>query len=157
MNKTGMHGLAEERADSLLAKLRPLVVEMMERYDASHRDVTFDQIEADAAGRGDLLARELMKQVLASQARATTSEERELCAEVAGQTLGCGAVEHVRTTHVSHKRRKLKTMRGEIEYERDYLYFPDLQHGVFPPRPAAGDSGQRDDTARSTDAARTGR
>jgi hypothetical protein len=118
----------EERADELWSSLRPLVVEMIERYDSSQREVKFDQIEADAASRGDLLARELMKLVLAHQERATEDEVRQARAAVA-----VGDPARVRMTRIPAKPRKLKTMRGELEFRREYLYFPDAQQGVFPP------------------------
>ena len=140
-----MQSAVEQRADELLASMRPLVVEMIERYDPSHRDVTFNQIEADAASRGDLLARELMKLALARQARATASEVQEARAAVVAGKSSDAQPAALRMTRIPGKPRQLKTMRGPIEYRREYLYFPDVQHGVFPPRSTAGDSGQRDD------------
>jgi hypothetical protein len=35
---------------------------------------------------------------------------------------------------VRDKPRRLGTARGEIAFAREYLYFPDLKVGVFPPR-----------------------
>ena len=141
---------AEQKADELLASIRPLVVKMLERYDPSHRDVTFNEIESDAASRGDLLARELMKLVLARQGHATDAEVQAAREAVAApQASAQAGPEPVRMTRMSAKPRRLKTMRGEIEYRREYLYFPDVQSGVFPPRPTAGHPGQRDDAPRA--------
>jgi hypothetical protein len=132
---------AEQKADELLASIKPLVVKMIERYDPAHREVTFNEIESDAASRGDLLARELMKLVLARQGNATATEVQAAREAMAAQQAPAGgAAEAAPMTRMPDRRRRLKTMRGEIDYRREYLYFPDAQSGVFPPRPTAGHS-----------------
>lgn len=149
MATTSLGTTAEQQADELLTSIRPLVVEMIERFGPEHRDITFSQIESDAASRGDLLARELMKRVLARQGQATGSEVQAARASVSAAAETKGAAEPTRMTRMPDKPRRLKTIRGEIDYCREYLYFPDAQSGVFPPRRTAGDSGQRDDAARA--------
>lgn len=131
---------AEQKADELLASVRPLIVKMIERYDPAHRDVTFNEIESDAASRGDLLARELMKLVLARQGNATASEVQAAREAMAQQAPAGGAREAAPMTRMPDRGRRVKTMRGEIDYRREYLYFPDAQSGVFPPRPTPGHS-----------------
>lgn len=117
----------EQRADELLSQFKPCVVEMIKRYEASNRAVRFDDIEADAARRGDLLARELMLCMLKQQGRATPGEVERVRAEVAEVCPG------LNMTRIPDKPRTLKTVRGEIEYKREYLHFPQAGKGVFPP------------------------
>jgi hypothetical protein len=119
---------AEQQADVFLSQFKPCVAEMIKRYDAGIREVRFDDIEAYAAGRGDLIARELMLFMLKQQQQATPAE-----VERARASAGTSS-EHVNMTRIYGKPRKLKTMRGEIEYKRDYLYFPDAGKGIFPTR-----------------------
>ena len=119
---------AEQQADVFLSRFRPAIVEMIKRYDASNRAVRFDDIEADAASRGDSVARELMLLMLKQQGRATPAEVEQTRASAGSAT------EHSNMTRIYGKPRKLKTVRGEIEYKRDYLYFPDDGKGIFPPR-----------------------
>ena len=128
MNTTNGELSAERQAETFLRQFKPCVVEMIKRYDAAHRGVRFDDIEADAASRGDLIARELMLLVLKQQGQATPGEIEQVRAS-AGTDLG-----RAHMTRIYGKPRKLKTVRGELEYKRDYLYFPEAGKGIFPPR-----------------------
>jgi hypothetical protein len=119
---------AEQQADVFLSQFKPCIVEMIQRYDASNRAVRFDDIEADAASRGDSVARELMLLMLKRQGKATPTE-----IEQARSSAGPSS-ERSNMTRIYGKPRKLKTVRGAIEYKRDYLYFPDAHKGIFPPR-----------------------
>jgi hypothetical protein len=66
--------------------------------------------------------------MLKQQQQATPGE----VAHVRASAGTCSEQAHM--TRIYDKPRKLKTMRGEIEYKRDYLYFPDAGKGIFPPR-----------------------
>ena len=101
---------------------------MIQHYDAANRHVRFDDIESDAASRGDAIARELMRLMLKQQRQATVAE-----VEQARSSVGTPS-ERSHMTRIYGKPRTLKTVRGEIEYKRDYLYFPDAGNGIFPPR-----------------------
>lgn len=118
---------AEQKADAFLSRFRPAIVEMIKRYDASNRAVRFDDIEADAASRGDSVARELMLLMLKQQGQATPAEIEHARSSARSPS------ERANMTRIYGKPRKLKTVRGEIEYKRDYLYFPDDRKGIFPP------------------------
>jgi hypothetical protein len=126
VNTTNERLSAEQQAEVFLRQFKPCIVEMIKRYDAANRAVRFDDIEADAASRGDCLARELMLWMLRQQGPA-------IPAEVAQARSAAGPSERVSMTRIYGKPRKLKTVRGEIEYQRDYLYFPEAHKGIFPP------------------------
>ena len=120
---------AEQQAEVFLSQFKPCIVEMIKCYDPANRAVRFDDIEADAASRGDSVARELMLWMLRRQGRATPAEIEQARSSAAGPSS-----ERSNMTRIYGKPRKLKTVRGQIEYKRDYLYFPDAGKGIFPPR-----------------------
>jgi hypothetical protein len=41
--------------------------------------------------------------------------------------------EELRVKRIPGKERSVKTARGEVRYAREYVYFPDLKVGIFPP------------------------
>ena len=129
---------AGKRVDALYAKLKPHIVEMIERNDPAVADLDFNQIEANSAAVGDLLAKAAMVEALAAQPRATdaeVAEAREEAVRNADPNLATGKKPgDLRMTRMQDKARGIKTARGEIRYTREYLYFPDLKVGVFPPR-----------------------
>lgn len=127
MNPTNEVLTAEQQADVFLGRFKPAIVEMIKRYDAANRAVRFDDIEADAASRGDSVARELMLLMLKQQGQATPAEIERARTPVESSS------ERSNMTRIYGKPRKLKTVRGEIEYKRDYLYFPHGRKGIFPP------------------------
>ena len=128
---------AVEKAEALCLKMKPLLIEMIERYGSSNREVTFNDIEADAASRGDLLARELVKLTLRQQDESTEQEvkqARQLVVDRRGSdSTKVPTPEELCLTRIPNKERRLKTARGEIDYGREYLYFPELKSGIFPP------------------------
>ena len=132
---------AAERADELLAKLRPQIIEAMEKQGPDRTDLTFDEIEGRAASVGDLLSRLLTKEVLQQQPPATAQEEQAARDSFASEAAQIGKrPEELRLTHIPDKPCELSTMRGPVEHAREYLYFPEVKAGVFPPRQTAENS-----------------
>ena len=135
---------ALRRARDLCRELQPFLAEMIERHDPSVEGLTFDDIEANSAAAGDLLARLMMLRALAGQPRATEAEieaARRAALRRADPGLATGkSPEGLRMKRRRDKPRRLGTIRGEIEFSREYLYFPDLKTGVFPPPEAPRNS-----------------
>jgi hypothetical protein len=129
---------AEERVDALWARMRGKVVEAVEQHSPDRADLKFDEIESNSASIGDLMARMLIEEALKEQAKATTAEieaARQSLAQEAraiGQTPG-----QLRMTRMPARTCEIGTVRGPVPHQREYLYFPELKRGVFPPRPAA--------------------
>lgn len=152
---------ATAEAEALLQELKPILVEMVERHDPAVQNLKFNDIEADAAATGDLLAKLMMVRALRRQPRASVEEE-QVAREMAVQKAApdgrpARAPADLQMTHILDRPRKLKTVRGEIVFPREYLYFPELKTGIFPPGNTAGDTGRRTHAARNTTSARTGR
>ncbi len=129
---------ASKRADALYTKLKPHIVQMIEKNDPTVAGLDFNQIEANSAAVGDLLAKAAMLEALAAQPPATDAEIAEARREAlkrADPNLAAGKKpEDLRMTRMQDKERGIKTARGEIGYRRPYLHFPDLSVGIFPPR-----------------------
>ena len=125
------------RVRELFEAVRPAVTAMAEKNDPSVEGLSFSDIEANSAAAGDLLARLMMEQAVAVQPE-PTAEEIERARRRAELVEGLPLVESdtagVRAHRKGLKRKCLKTIRGEIEMEREYVYFPDLGSGLFPPR-----------------------
>ena len=119
-------------------QLVPFLAEMIEQRDPCLDGLDFNQIEAHSAAIGDCLARALMKRALHRQAQVSPADEleaRRLALERAAPKLRRKhAAEDLQIRRMKDKRRTLKTVRGEVECARTYLYFPELQSGIFPPR-----------------------
>jgi hypothetical protein len=129
---------ASRRADALYQKLKPHIVEMIEKNDPAVAGLDFNRIEANSAAVGDLLAKASMLEALAAQPPPTHAEIAEARREAlknADPDLAAGKKpEDLRMTRMQGKERGIKTARGEIRYAREYLHFPDLSVGIFPPR-----------------------
>ncbi len=125
------------RVRELFEAVRPAVTEMVEKNDPSVKDLKFSHIEANSAAAGDLLARLMMEQAVSIQPEPTAEEierARRRAALVEGLPLVESDTAGVRAHRKGLKRKHLKTIRGEVEIEREYVYFPDLGSGLFPPR-----------------------
>lgn len=163
MSKTiGTSASAEEKAEQVLLRMKPLLMEMIKRYDSSNRAVTLSDIEADAASRGDLLAKELIKLTLKQQDKATEQEIEEArhlaMAQANSECTNSLQADELCLTRIPGKERTLKTARGEIQYAREYLYFPELGSGVFPPGRTVRDTPKRNHAKSSkTTTGKTGR
>ena len=119
--------------------LVPQLAELIENHDPGLAGLNFDQIEASSAAIGDVLARLLMKKAAEAQAPASEGEVATAYRE-AREKAGLPPEPpsaKAPTVRRMRKQRTLKTMRGEVPLEREYLYFPGLKTGVFPPRPAS--------------------
>ena len=118
-------------------ELVPFLAEMIEQRDPCLDGLDFNQIEAHSAAIGDCLARALMKRALHRQAQVSPADEleaRRLALERAAPKLRRKhAAEDLQIRRMKDKHRTLKTVRGEVECARTYLYFPELQSGIFPP------------------------
>ena len=133
---------ASRKADELCRRLKPHIVEMIEKNDPAVTGLDFNQIEANSAAVGDLLAKAAMMEAIAAQPTTTEAEIAEARREAlkkadpnfaAGKKPG-----ELRMTRMQDKERGIKTARGEIRYGREYLHFPDLKVGIFPPRRTSG-------------------
>ena len=128
---------ASKRAEALCRRLKPHIVEMIENNDPAVADLDFNQIEANSAAVGDLLAKAAMIEALAAQPTATDAEIAEARQEAlkkADSNLAAGKEPgDLRMTRMQDKERGITTARGEIRYRRPYLHFPDLKAGIFPP------------------------
>lgn len=124
-------------ADELYVELKPILAEMIDRNDPSVVNLTFNDIEATSASMGDLLAKMLMVRALQRQGCATPAEElaaRQAVLKSAPPKMAKKLKpEDLHLTHISDKPRTIKTMRGQITFKRQYLHFPQLSMGVFPP------------------------
>jgi hypothetical protein len=132
------------QADELLLELRPIVAQMIERNDPAVEKLTFSDIEGNAAAVGDLLAKAMMLRALERQGIATDAETqaaRNAVLQKAGPRRGKQLKpDDLQMTRIPKRSRTLKTARGEIAFSREYLYFPELKSGIFPPGNATGDS-----------------
>ncbi len=127
---------AEERAERLWNVLRPAVVEAV-RKNSPRAGIKFDEIEESSAAAGDALARLLMEEGVLSFPAATDAELEEAKQEAlkkADPNLAARfKPEELRVVRMRQER-TLKTMRGPVRCRREYLYFPDVNVGLFPPR-----------------------
>ncbi len=135
---------ARRRARELCRELEPFLAEMVERNDPSVENLSFDDIEANSAAAGDLVARAMMLRALARQPATTDAEveaaQREALRKASPELAADRSPEKLRMKRRRDKPRRIGTIRGEIAFSREYLYFPDLKVGVFPPPEASRDS-----------------
>ena len=146
-------------AEALMQELKPTLARMIERSDPAVQNLSFNDIEGNGAAIGDLLAKLMMVRALERQPSITPAEE-----QAARETAFCKAepekqkraAADLQMTRIAKRRRKLKTARGEITFVRDYLYFPELETGVFPPGETVRHTRRRTDSAGDTTVARKG-
>jgi len=146
-------------AEALMQELKPTLARMIERNDPAIETLSFNDIEGNAAATGDLLAKLMMVRALERQRPITVAEEqaaREAAFAKAEPEKRQRAAADLQMTHIPKRRRRLKTARGEITFVRDYLHFPELETGVFPPGDPPGNPGGRTDPAGDTTLARKG-
>ena len=127
---------ALRQADELFVDLKPHLADMIDNNDPSVVGLTFSDIEANSASVGDLLAKLLMLRSLAEQPPATDEELAAIRQKVRKSADPDKAANKtaatLNMTRQRGKRRRIKTVRGEITFERDYLHFPELGTGLFP-------------------------
>ena len=128
----------KQRVDRLFAAMRPILEEAVKKNEP-RSGIKFNDMEATSASAGDAIARILMEEGLLKFGRATDEEVDEARKTVLAnadedEVAAAGQrAEDLRMTRMRQKR-TLKTMRGPVRCEREYLYFPDLSVGIFPPR-----------------------
>ena len=135
-------GAALAQAEALWRRLKPRVVEIIEQHQPSNRALTFNDIESNSASVGDLVARLLMAEAVLLQAPPTAAEEQQARTQALAQAEPAVAAryraEELRMTRIPDKPCELHTARGPVPHTRTYLYFPELNTGIFPPRPTPG-------------------
>lgn len=125
------------RAEVLWQELKPQVAAALDEIGPGQAGLTFDKIEAQSASVGDLLARIMMhdavcQQPVVSEAEIDRAKQTALLqAGPQGRKLGA---EELRMAHIRDKPCTVATVRGPVPLEREYLYFPELNTGIFPPR-----------------------
>lgn len=133
----GNPGTVDREVELIIEEVKPHLREMVLRSGSSVKGITFDDIEANAASVGDLLARLIMIRSVKGHSNTAPDQARSIrqeALEKAAPELAAGfEPDELRVTRQKRKR-KLKTARGEIVISRDYFYFPDLKVGLFPPR-----------------------
>ena len=126
---------AEQRAEALWKRMKPKVLETIERHNAERTDLKFDEIEGNAASVGDLVTRMLIQEALREQSAASQEELKTARHSLTEQARVIGKTpDELRMTRIPDKRCELGTVRGPVPHEREYLYFPELKTGLFPPR-----------------------
>lgn len=144
MSRPSVSSSAGEEVDRVWARMRPQAVKVLQDLKRK-AGANINDIEGASAAIGDLLTRGLVQQVMAQQSPATEAEVAAACGEAlqrAEPEKASGQrAEALRVVRQQGRSCELKTIRGPVPYAREYLYFPDLGVGVFPPRPAAGYSG----------------
>ena len=126
------------KAEELCARMLPQIAEAFERHRPERDDLRFDEIEANAAAVGDALGRMLMAEALrvrrAAGAGDIAAARKQALAKAPPEVASALSAEHLRMTRIPDKACELNTVRGPVPYAREYLYFPQAQTGIFPPR-----------------------
>jgi hypothetical protein len=125
------------RAEALWQELKPQVATALDKMSPEQVGLTFDQIEAQSASVGDLIARVLMHDAVSRQpatSEAGIERAKEAALSQAGSLAGKLRAEELKVKRVRDKPCTLATVRGPVPLEREYLYFPELNTGIFPPR-----------------------
>jgi Trk K+ transport system NAD-binding subunit len=126
---------AEERAEALWKRMKPKVLEAVAKHSPERTDLKFDEIESNSASVGDLVARMLMQEALKEQAATTQTDIERARESLSDEARAVGKTpEQLRLTRIPDKPCELGTVRGPVPHLREYLYFPELQRGLFPPR-----------------------
>lgn len=125
----------EERAEALWRRMKPKVLETIVKHRPERTDLKFDEIESNSASVGDLIARMLMQEALTEQASTTAEEIQSTRESLADAARAVGKTpDQLCLTRIPDKPCELGTLRGPVPHQREYLYFPELKQGIFPPR-----------------------
>jgi hypothetical protein len=129
---------SKRKAEELCAKMLPQIAEAFERHRPDRKGLRFDEIEANSAAVGDALGRMLMAEALRVQQMAEAGEieaaRKQALAKAPPDVASGLSAEDLRLTRIPNKACELNTVRGPVPYAREYLYFPQAQTGIFPPR-----------------------
>ncbi len=130
---------AEQKAERLLNAVKPMVARAIENNNI-RRGAKFNDIEANSAAVGDAVARLMMEAAPLEFGRATDEEvaeaRTEALAKAKPELVARFRPEDLRLVR-QMRERTLRTKRGPVRCSREYLYFPDLKVGLFPPRHTA--------------------
>ncbi len=133
----------EEKAERVWSAIKPMVARAIEKNNI-RGGAKLDDLEANSGAVGDALRRALTRALMETGilefARATDEE----VAETRTQALKKAKLEvaskfkpeDLRVVQMNRVR-TMKTKRGPVRCRREYLYFPDLAVGIFPPRHTA--------------------
>lgn len=142
---------AEEQVDALWARMRAKVVEAVEKHSPDRADLKFDEIESNSASIGDLMARMLIEEALKEQAKATNAEIEAARQSLADAARAIGKTpEQLCMTRMGERPCELGTVRGPVTLRREYLYFSELERGIFPPRATVKHPRRQTQRARSS-------
>jgi hypothetical protein len=129
----------EAKARRIMQALEPIVAEAV-RNNSPRPGIKFDDIEANSAAAADAVARALMESAVLDFAPATDEEveeaKREALKKAEPELASKFKPEELRVVRMKQER-TLKTPRGPVRCRREYLHFPDLRVGLFPPRHTA--------------------
>ncbi len=117
------------RAEVLSQKLKPATVAALQEMSPELAGWTFEEIEAQSASVGDLLARVLLHNAVRQQPAVSEAEmERANAAALsrAGSLAGHPRAEVLKVKRIRDKSCTLATGRGPLPLQREYLYFPEL-------------------------------
>jgi hypothetical protein len=148
---------AEARAEALWHRIKPQVVAAMQKHSPERKDLKFDELESNSAGVGDLVARALVQEGLQQQPGTSAADIAAVRESLSREAAGVGkSPEKLRVTRIPDKTCELATVRGPVPHSREYLYFPELETGIFPPRPASGDSRTQAEQSRGSESSGKG-
>ena len=125
------------RAEALWQALKPRVAAALEKTSPEQVGLTFDQIEAESASVGDLLSRLLMHDAVGRQpgvSEAEIGQAKQAALSQAGPRAKKLRAEDLKMARIPDKPCTIATVRGPVPLAREYLYFPELKTGIFPPR-----------------------
>lgn len=126
---------AEQRVEALWKRMKSKVLDAIEKHNADRTDLKFDEIEGNSASVGDLMARMLIQEALGEQSLASQEELKTARQSLTEPARMIGKTpDELRMTRIPDKPCELGTVRGPVPHEREYLYFPELKTGLFPPR-----------------------
>jgi hypothetical protein len=115
--------------------MRAQVVDVVEKHSPERTDLKFDEIESNSVSLGDMIARMVIEEALKEQAAIQPAEVEAARQSLAREAHAIDkAPEQLRLTHIPKKHCQLGTLRGPVSLQREYLYFPELKTGIFPPR-----------------------
>ncbi len=130
---------AEEKAERVLSAIKPMVARAIEKNNI-RRGAKLNDLEANSGAVGDALTRALMETGILEFARATDEEVAEArtraLKEAKPELASKFKPEDLQVVRMNQDR-TMKTKRGPVRCRREYLYFPDLKVGIFPPRHTA--------------------
>ncbi len=130
---------AEERAERLWSAIKPMVTRAIEKNNI-RRGAKLNDLEANSGAVGDALTRAVMEASVLEFARATDEEVAEArtraLKKAKPEVASKFKPEDLQLVRMNQDR-TMKTKRGPVRCRREYLYFPDLKVGIFPPRHTA--------------------